>query len=200
MFEWLLGTCQDPALGAVGYYPGQCPSIDPDQCSRIDMIHQGLVTVPRDDAGSWQHTKVLEPAHFKSHTVPQFLSAQGPSVSTNAHTKGKIFSFTALVKPGTTLADGVRIDWSAPPDAAKILTSPVELGHWHEATGWIATKANGRFAGGMPQSQNILFSQPELIKRIEVQMRDGADSVKTQFGINSVSLVTNPKDVTINRF
>jgi hypothetical protein len=200
MFEWFLGKYHDPTLGAVGYYPGQCPSIDVNHCSRVDMMHQGLVSVPRGDiSGNSAHMKILQPAHFKSHTLPKFLSAEGPSVSTSADTKGKIFSFTARIEPGTTLADGVRIDWSAPPDAARILTSPVELGKWHEATGWVPTKADGQFAGGMKQSQNIIFSQPELIKRIEVQMQDGVDSVKSQFGINSVSLVTNSKDLTINR-
>ena len=200
MFEWLFGTCHDPALGAVGYFPGQCPAIPTaDPCSRIDMIHQALVSVPREDMGaSVSQMKVLQPVHFKSHTVPKFLSAEGPSVSLDDSAKEKIFSFTARVNPGTTLADGIRIDWSSPPDAARILTSPVELGHWHEATGWIPTKADGQFAGGMAQSQNIVFSQPELIKRIELQMRDGADSVRSQFGVHSVSLVTHPRDVVIN--
>ena len=156
------------------------------------MYHQGQIVVPKSDAFGGQQIKVLNPVHFKSHTVPQFLSAEGPSVSTE--NAGKVFAFTARVDPDNSLVDGVRIDWSAPPDAARILVSPTDDTKLHEATGWIPTKADGRFAGGVPQSQNVIFSNPEWVKRIEVQMKDAPNTTKTQFGIQQVSLITNPKD------
>lgn len=198
MFEFLtnfLAPMHDPSIGAVGDISNHCP-LPVEQCGVVSQFHQGQIVLPKSgDFG--QQVKVLNPVHFKSYTQPQFLNPTGPSVSQDpSEPAEKIFAFTARVDPDSALVDGVRIDWSAPPDAARVLVSPNDTTRLHEATGWVPTKADGRFAGGVPQTQNIIFSHPEWIKKISVQMRDAPNTTKTQFGIQQVALITNEKDLS----
>ena len=195
LFHWFFPDTT--SVGSIGDYHNHCSMDLPAKYgTTIEQFHQGIISVPKSDLFAGSDIKTLNPVHFPKHTPPAILSPEGPSV--NSTTKGKIFSFTARVDPDSSIIDGVRIDWSGPPDAARILVSPTEKSNWHDATGWISTKANGRFAGGIPQSQNIIFSQPEQVKRIEIQMRDSTESTKTQFGIDQVGLVTHAGQV-INR-
>ena len=197
LLSWLYGSVTDPTIGAVGSFHNECSAPVHSQCGRVDMFHQGQISVAKSPTFNGENIKTLQPVQLESHTQPQFLSAVGPSV-TNDLTRGKVFSFTARVDPDSAVVDGVRIDWSAPPDSARVLVSPSERGDLHPATGWIPTKSDARFQGGVPQSQNVIFSHPEMVKRIEIQMRDAPASVKTQFGIDQVSLMTNGKDQVIN--
>jgi hypothetical protein len=158
------------------------------------MFHQSTIPVAKSNLFDGQNLKLLTPVQFQGHTKPVIVTSDGPSVTKRGE-ESRIFSFTARVDPSSAVVDGVRIDWSAPPDGARVLVSPSEFGKLHEATGWISAKADGHIPGGVPQSQNIVFSQPELVKRIEIQMRDAPSSVKTQFGIDQVALVTNTKDM-----
>lgn len=198
MFEWLFGSLNDPNVGAVGNLSGHCSSADHNYCNRLDMIHQGQVIVPKNPDLDISHLKTLRISQFPGHTRPEYLTGEGPAVVREGNDE-KIFSFTARVEPGDAIVDGLRIDWTAPPDATRILVSPALKGKWHEATGWVPTKADGRFAGGIPQTQNVVFSQPELIKRVEVQIKDAPNSTKTQFGIDQVSLITNARDRNVIR-
>ena len=195
MFEFLhafFAPLHDSSLGAVGDTSNHCPAAVP-QCSSVSQFHQGQIVIPKPDETPLDHTKVLNPVRFNSHSAPQFLSAMGPSVKSDS--AGKIFAFTARVDPDTALVDGVRVDWSSPPDAMRVLVSPNDSpDSLHEATGWIPSKADGRFAGGVPQSQNVIFSRPEWVKQISVEMRDAPNETKTQFGIQQVALVTNSHD------
>jgi len=193
MFEWLFGVIPDPSVGAIGDPSHMCGSIDRDHCGRVDLIHQGQIVVPKNVDILTPNMKTLQIAHFSGHTKPQVLQGVGPAV-VNEGNNEQLFSFTAKVQPGDAIVDGVRIDWTSPPDAARILVSPTDVGKWHDATGWVPTKADARFPGGIPQSQNVVFSSPELVRRIEIQMKDAPASATTQFGIDQVSLITNSND------
>ena len=194
-FLWsLVHPLHDPQVGAVGDPHNHCAAAEEHAGCRLDMYHQGMIPVAKSNLFQGQNLKLLKITQFKGHTRPEIVMSMGPSV-TKLGDESRIFSFTARVEPGTALADGVRVDWSAPPDGARVLVSPDDSGKLHEVTGWISTKADGQIPGGIPQSQNIVFSQPEQVKRIEIQMRDAPSSVKTQFGIDQVVLVTNPRDM-----
>lgn len=152
------------------------------------MMNQGVISLPKSDLVDTCKLKVLTHVVPPKHTP--VLTPEGPSVNTTA--KGKIFSFAAKVSPGDALIDGLRIDWSSPPEAARILVSPSPSTPMHEATGWISTKADGRIPeGGVPQSQNVIFAHPETVNRIELQMRDSGDSSKSQFGVDQIGLVVH---------
>jgi hypothetical protein len=160
------------------------------------MFKQGLITVPKTDLFSADSKtfQTLKPVKFETHSTPVFLTPEGPSVNTDF--KGKIFSFTGRVDPGEAVIDGVRIDWSNPPDTARVLVSPFptsvgRVSDFHDATGWFSTKANGHLPGALKQSQNVIFSHPELVKRIEIQMKDYETSSKSQFGIDQIGLVAH---------
>ena len=189
----------DPQIGAVGDPNNKCaPDLDVT-CGRVNMMHQGVINLPNGDLSSSSVIKVLKPVRFEGYGKPTLLTSEGPSFTETG--KGDmIFSFTGRVDPSPAIVDGVRVDWSAPPDGARVLVSPSLTGKLHEATGWIVTKAEGRIPGGLPQSQDIIFSHPENVRRIEIQMRDAPNSFKTQFGISHVSLVTNAKDVLSRAF
>jgi hypothetical protein len=186
---------QDIKLGAVGDPYHKCGPAVSESCGRVDMMHQGVISVPKSDLFKGEHIKTLNPVVFPGHT----LTGEGPAFIETGD-KQKIFSFTARVDPDGAIVDGLRVDWTSPPDDARVLVSPSLTGKMHEATGWIVTKADGRIPGGIPQSQNIVFSHPEIVRRIEIQMRDAPNSVKTQFGVDQVALVTNQRDVVSSSF
>ena len=190
----------DVKVGAVGdpFHKCEAPIVH-DSCGRTDMLHQEVISVPKSDLFEGEHIKSLNPVLFKGHSSASTLIAQGPSFIDTGD-KEKIFSFTARVDPEPAIVNGLRIDWTSPPDGARILVSPSLTGKMHEATGWIVTKADGRLPGGIPQSQNIVFSHQENVRRIEIQMRDAPNSIKTQFGIDQVALVANAKDVLTSSF
>ncbi len=190
LYHWLYPSVDDAKIGAVGDFANHCGAPVP-KCGAVEMMHQGVISLPKSGLIDTCKVKVLNPAQFPDHSPPIVLSPEGPSVS-KSDDGNKVFSFTGKVDPDGALVDGVRIDWSSPPEAARVLVSPYERGAMHEATGWIHTKANGHLpAGAVPQSQNVIFSQPESVKRIEVQMRDSAEGTKSQFGIVQMGLVTH---------
>ena len=189
----------DVKIGAVGDAFNKCPPPVATNCGRVDMMHQGVISVPKSELFRGEPMKFLAPVKFKGYSNPTLLTSEGPSF-TDSKEGERVFSFTARVDPQPALVDGVRVDWTSPPEEARVLVSPSLKGGLHKATGWIVTKADGRLPGSLPQSQNIIFSQPQSVRRIEIQMKDAPNSSKTQFGIDQVSLVTNPKDVFSRAF
>jgi hypothetical protein len=198
LWSWFHPLC-DSKIGAVGDPSNKCSTGEGYKCGRVDMYHQGIISIPKSQLFNRENIKFLRPTRFPGYGKPTLLTSQGPSFIDQGDGK-PIFSFTARVDPSPSVVDGVRVDWTSPPDEARVLVSSSLKGKLHKATGWIVTKAEGRIPGGIPQSQNIIFSQPEHVRRIEVQMRDAPNSTKTQFGVNQVSLVTNPKDVFARAF
>jgi len=198
VWSWFHPLC-DAKIGAVGDAYNQCPPPAAPNCSRVDMVHQGIISVPKSALFKGEHMKFLTPVKFKGYSNPTLLTSEGPSFEDKTE-GGRIFSFTGRVDPKPALVDGIRVDWTTPPGEARVLVSSSLKGGLHKATGWLVTKADGRIPGSLPQSQNIIFSQPESVRRVEVQMRDAPNSAKTQFGIDQVSLVTNPKDVFSRAF
>lgn len=188
LYHWLYPAVDDSTIGAVGDFTNHCgPPVA--KCGQtLEMMHQGVISIPKSDLIDTCKVEVLNPTDFPRHTP--VISPIGPSVNTSS--SGKIFSFTGKVDPEGALIDGLRIDWSSPPDAARVLVSSNDGTPLHEATGWIPTKANGYLPeGAVPQSQNVIFSHPESVRRVEVQMRDAAGATKSQFGINQIGLVTH---------
>jgi hypothetical protein len=198
VWTWFHPLC-DAKIGAVGDPYNHCSPPVADHCRRVDMMHQGVISVPKNNMFRGENIKFLNPVKFKGYGKLTLLTSEGPSFVDT--TEGaRIFSFTGRVDPQPAIVDGIRVDWTSPPEEARILVSPFLTGKLHKATGWIVTKSEGRVPGNLPQSQNIIFSQPENVRRIEVQMKDAASSSKTQFGIDQVSLVTNSKDVLARAF
>jgi len=182
---------------AIGDFQDHCSVMTECPGTRISMIKPGLISIPKTDLSSSSDIQTLKPVKFETHTKPIFLTPEGPSVNTGF--KGKVFSFTGRVDPGEGIIDGVRIDWSAPPDIARILVSPYPSSvgiknAFHDATGWFSTKANGQMVGSLKQSQNVIFSHPELVKRIDIQMKDFESSSKSQFGIEQIGLVAHQNE------
>ena len=202
MFDSLWSWFQplhDIKLGAVGDPSHKCGPAVTESCGRVNMMHQGVINIPKSDLFIGEQIKFINPVQFQGYGKPTLLTGEGPSFM-ETNDRDKIFSFTARVDPEPAIVDGLRVDWTSPPDGARVLVSPDLSGKLHEATGWIVTKADGRIPGGVPQSQNIIFSQPENIRRIEIQMRDAPNSLKSQFGIDQLTLVTNMKDVYSSAF
>ena len=204
-FHWLFSGVDPTDYPAVGDFKSQCTPMAPTCDPVVSMMKQGVIGFrPATDSEPIsipEGMRTLNPIHVETHSKPVFLTAEGPSVNTDL--KGKTFSFTGRVDPKEAVIDGVRIDWSAPPDVARVLVSPypTDAGGgklWHDATGWFSTKANGQMPGAFKQSQDIIFSHPELVRRVEVQMKDFESSTKTQFGIDSLGLVTHIEDPSSN--
>lgn len=202
LFHWLFSGGVDLTdYPAVGDFKSQCTPAPPTCGPAVSMMKQGIIAFrPSTNSVSDvvpEGMKTLNPIHVETHSKPVFLTPGGPSMNTDF--RGKIFSFTGRIEPKEAVIDGVRIDWSAPPDVARVLVSPYPTdagGHklWHDATGWFSTKANGQMPGAFKQSQDIIFSHPELVRRVEVQMKDFESSTKTQFGIDSLGLVSHIED------
>jgi hypothetical protein len=195
-FHWLFTGVDSHDFPAVGEFKNQCTPAPPT-CGSVSMIKQGMIAYqPNVPTNSTDGLKSLNPIHVETHSQPAFLLPTGPAVNTDF--RGKVFSFTGRVDPKEAVIDGVRIDWSAPPDVARVLVSPYAtdsarsgVSLWHDATGWFSTKANGQMPGALKQSEDVIFSHPELVRRIDVQMKDFESSTKTQFGIDRIGLVTH---------
>jgi hypothetical protein len=199
-FHWLFSGVNPSDYPAIGDFKSQCTPAPPSCGPHVSMMKQGVILFHPNSASRGvvpEGMRSLNQVHVETHSRPVFLTPEGPAVNTDF--RGKIFSFTGRIDPKEAVIDGLRIDWTAPPDVARILVSPHATdasGHklWHDATGWFSTKANGQMPGALKQTQDVIFAHPELVKRVEVQMKDFESSTKTQFGIDRIGLVSHMDD------